>query len=84
MSVLSKLLEKILGENCQEEIDIFTREKIDIDLFYELDKATLKEMGKIFYFYFVILLFCYHILFHDNREMNDYSDLALSPAYGMQ
>ncbi len=54
MSKLSKLLRDILGEDCADEINIFVTEKVGIDLFLKLDRETLREMGKISSYCYVI------------------------------
>ena len=42
---LESVLQSALGNNCEEELDIFLREKIDLEAFWLLDKETLVELG---------------------------------------
>ena len=44
-SDVSSILKRILGDRCQETIDIFNDQEIDTESFYSLDKEVLVELG---------------------------------------
>ena len=44
-SDVSSILKRILGDSCQETIDIFNDQEIDTEAFYSLDKEVLVELG---------------------------------------
>ena len=46
MSDISELLREVVGHDCEDEISIFRKEKVNCELFWKLDKELLLEMGK--------------------------------------
>lgn len=51
MSGISVLLRKVLGDDCQDEIDIFKKQKVNCKLFWKLSNQVLLDMGKSHHIY---------------------------------
>ena len=60
MSDISELLREVVGHDCEDEISIFRKEKVNCELFWKLDKELLLEMGKACDSAQFWLLFCWH------------------------
>ena len=60
MSDISELLREVVGPDCEDEISIFRKEKVNCELFWKLDKELLLEMGKACDSAQLWLLFCWY------------------------
>ena len=63
---ITMILKRILGDKCQDVIDMFKDQEIDAEAFYSLDKDVLVELG-IYMQAFFIHLFSLFILFSSGK-----------------